>query len=213
MLFTIGRRVHVDLVVSTTNPEEGNGEDDDQSQRKSRFLWNKEYDELVQDAHAILRVRSRDVGGRMDWFALRQIFPAVPRNSLRQRIASLKELQSNEVYMRRLEDQWYRLWKQYRGTEYLPDLNPQSQTDFDLIKHLEFLRKFVDKNALYVLRHFLLDMKADMGPQPGRFPRNINDSDAAGVGLSTTRVVGRSVQTGQYASLGISVGLKGRREP
>jgi oxalate---CoA ligase len=148
------RRVHVDLVVSTANPEEGNGEDDDQSQRKGRFLWNKEYDELVQDAHAILRVRSRDVGGRMDWFALRRIFPAVPRNSLRQRIASLKELQSNEVYMRRLEDQWYRLWKQYRGTEHLPDLNPQSQIDFDLVKHLEFLRRFVDKNALYVLRHF-----------------------------------------------------------
>jgi hypothetical protein len=207
------RRVHVDPVVPTANPEEGNGEDDDQSQRKSRFLWNKEYDELVQDAHAILRVRLRDVGGRMDWFTLHQIFPAVPRNSLRQRIASLKELQSNEVYMRRLEDQWYRLWKQYRGTEHLPDPNPQSQTDFDLIKHLEFLRKFVDKNALYVLRHILHHMKADMGPQAGRFPRNINDSDATGVCLSTTRVVGRSVQTGQHASLGISVGLKGRREP
>jgi hypothetical protein len=207
------KRVHVDPVVSTANPEEGNGEDDDQSQRKSRFLWNKEYDELVQDAHAILRVRSRDVGGRMDWFVLRQVFPAVPRNSLRQRIASLKELRSNEVYMRRLEDQWYRLWKQYRGTEHLPDPNPQSQTDFDLIKHLKFFRKFVDKNALYVLRHILHHMKADMGPQAGWFPRNINDSDAARVGLSTTRVVGRSVQTGQHASLGISVGLKGRREP
>ncbi|KAF8506874.1 hypothetical protein F5888DRAFT_45373 [Russula emetica] len=162
---------------SEDGTEEGNGEDDDQSQRKSRFLWNKEYDELVQDAHAILRVRLRDVGGRMDWFALRQVFPAVPRNSLRQRIASLKELQSNEVYMRRLEDQWYRLWKQYQSTEHLPDLNPQSQTDFDLIKHLEFLRKFVDKNALYVLCHILLHMKADMGPQAGRFPRNINGSD------------------------------------
>ena len=206
------RRVHVDPVVSTVNPEEGNGDDDDQSQRKSRFLWNKEYDELVQDAHAILRVRSRDVGGRMDWFALRQIFPAVPRNSLRQRISSLKELQSNEVYMRRLEDQWYRLWKQYRGTEHLPDPNPQSQTDLDLIKHLEFLRKFVDKNALYVLRQFLLHIRADMEPQAGRFPRNINDSDAARIGLSTTRVVGCSVQTGQHSNLGILVGLKGRRE-
>lgn len=106
---------------------------------------------MVQDAHAILRVRSREVGGRMDWFALRQIFPAVPRNSLRQRISSLKETQNNEVYMRRLEDQWCHLWKQYRGTEHLPDPNPQSHTDLDLIKHVEFLRKFVDKNAMYVL--------------------------------------------------------------
>jgi hypothetical protein len=56
-------------------------------------------------------------------------------------------------------------------------------------------------------------MKADMGPQAGRFPRNINDSDAARVGLSTTRVVGRYVQTGQHTGLGFFVGLKGRREP
>ncbi|KAI0308044.1 hypothetical protein B0F90DRAFT_1664967 [Multifurca ochricompacta] len=102
----------------------------------------------MKDASAILRARSRETGGRMDWFALRQIFPAVPRNSVRQRIASLKEIPSNEIYMRRLEDQWYRLWKQYRGTEYLPDINPRSQTDFDLINHLEFFRNFVDKNAL-----------------------------------------------------------------
>jgi oxalate---CoA ligase len=113
-------------------------------------LWNKDYDELAQDASAILRVRLREAGGRMDWFALRQVFPAVPRNSVRQRIASLREVASNEAYMRRLEDQWYRLWKQYRGSEHLPDPNPQSPTDFDLIKHLGFLRNFVDKNALYV---------------------------------------------------------------
>lgn len=157
-------------------------------------MWNKDYDELVQDAHAILRVRLREVGGRMDWFALRQIFPAVPRNSLRQRIASLKEPQNNEVYMRRLEDHWYRLWKQYRGTEHLPDPNPESQTDFDLIKHLQFLRKYVDKNALYVLRH-VLHTKADVGLETGRFSGNDNDSDAARNGLSTTRIVGRPGQT------------------
>ena len=56
-------------------------------------------------------------------------------------------------------------------------------------------------------------MRADMGPQAGRFPRNINDTDAAGVGLTATRVVGRSLQTGPHASLGIHVGFKGRREP
>ncbi|KAI9511763.1 hypothetical protein F5148DRAFT_229446 [Russula earlei] len=131
--------------------EEGaNREKDDPTQRKSRFLWNKDHDELAQDAHTILRVRSRELGGRMDWFAFRQIFPSVPRNSVRQRIASLREQHNNEIYMRRLEDQWYRLWQQYRDTEHLPDPNPQSQTDFDLIKHVEFLRNFVDKNALRV---------------------------------------------------------------
>lgn len=140
-------------LVLTVNTEDGNGDDDDQTHRRSRFLWNKDYDELAQDASAILRVRSRETGARMDWFTLNQIFPAVPKNSVRQRVASLRDLQSNEIYMRRLEDQWTRLWKQYRGTEHLPDPNPGSQTDFDLIKHLKFLRRFVDKNALYVLYH------------------------------------------------------------
>ena len=119
-------------------------------------MWNNDYDELAQDAHAILRVRLREVGGRMDWIALRQIFPAVPRNSVRQRITSLREIPNNELYMKRLEDQWHRLWKQYRGTEHLPDPNPKNQTDFDLIKHLQFLRRFIDKNALCVLYHLLL---------------------------------------------------------
>ncbi|KAH9050483.1 hypothetical protein EDB84DRAFT_1449184 [Lactarius hengduanensis] len=130
--------------------EDGNGNDDDQTHRRSRFQWNKDYDELAQDASAILRVRSRETGTRMDWFALSQIFPAVPKNSVRQRVASLRELQSNEIYMRRLEDQWTRLWKQYRGTEHLPDPTPRNQTNFDLIKHLQFLRRYVDKNALRV---------------------------------------------------------------
>ncbi|KAI0274891.1 hypothetical protein BC834DRAFT_850125 [Gloeopeniophorella convolvens] len=125
-------------------------DDDEQSLRRSRFLWNKEYDELAQDASVILRARARELGGRMDWTVLRQVFPAVPRNSVRQRISNQREVQSNGVYLKRLEDQWHRLWLQYRGTEHLPDPNPQSQTDFDLVKHLHFLRSFVDKNALRV---------------------------------------------------------------
>jgi oxalate---CoA ligase len=80
---------------------------------------------------------------------------------VRQRIASLKEVSSNEVYMRRLEDEWYRLWKQYRGSEHLSDPNPQSQTDFDLIKHIQFLRNFVDKNALCVQRYLIIRAKTD----------------------------------------------------
>jgi hypothetical protein len=158
-------------------------------------LWNNDYDELAQDAHAILRVRLREVGGRMDWVALRQIFPAVPRNSVRQRIASLREIPNNELYMKRLEDQWHRLWKQYRGTDHLPDPNPKSQTDFDLIKHLQFLRKFVDKNALYVLHHFLCTM-IDTELEEGRYPRNIHNSDTPRNGLSASSIMGCDDQIG-----------------
>ncbi len=178
--------------VFTVNLEDGNGDDDDQTHRRSRFQWNKDYDELAQDASAILRVRSRETGARMDWFALSQIFPAVPKNSVRQRVASLRELQSNEIYMRRLEDQWTRLWKQYRGTEHLPDPNPRNQTNFDLIKHLQFLRRFVDKNALCVLRHLLIiSCQSDQRLEAGRFSRNGLKFHTSRDGICTTVVVGR----------------------
>jgi hypothetical protein len=190
----------------------GENDEDDSLQRKSRFLWNNDYDDLAQDAHAIMRVRLREVGGRMDWIALRQIFPAVPRNSVRQRIATLREIPNNELYMKRLEDQWHRLWKQYGGTEHLLDPNPKSQTDFDLIKHLQFLRKFVDKNALYVPRHLFLTT-IDTGLEEGRFPRDVNHFDAPTDRLSTSYIMGCYGQTRQYASLGFSVGFKGRRKP
>ena len=190
-LYIIETLVHLCLVF-TVNLEDGNGEDDDQTHRRSRFLWNKDYDELAQDASAILRVRSRETGARMDWFALNQIFPAVPKNSVRQRVASLRELQSNEIYMRRLEDQWTRLWKQYRGTEHLPDPNPGSQTDFDLIKHLKFLRRFVDKNALCALHHvFIILYQSDHRLEAGRFSRGGHKFHTSRDGICFTVVMGR----------------------
>jgi hypothetical protein len=196
----------------TASAEGENGDNEDSSQRKSRFLWNNDYDELAQDAHAILRVRLREVGGRMDWVALRQVFPAVPRNSVRQRIAGLREIPNNELYMKRLEDQWHRLWKQYRGTEHLPDPKPKSQTDFDLIKHLQFFRKFIDKNALYVLCHSLRTT-IDTGLEEGRFPRDIDNFNAPRDGASTSRIVGCYGQIRRHASLGLPLGFEGGRKP
>jgi len=72
----------------------------------------------------------------------------VPRNTVRQRVAHLREIPGNETYLNRLEDRWYELWLQHRGTEHLPDDEPANATNFDLIKHIEFLRKHIDKNAL-----------------------------------------------------------------
>ncbi|KAL4080394.1 hypothetical protein V8B97DRAFT_1863880 [Scleroderma yunnanense] len=119
------------------------------SQRRSRFHWTREFDELARDASAIVRARCRDMG-RLDLSAFDQAFPAVPRNSVRQRIAHLRENAADDLYMKRLEDQWYTVWVQHRGTVHLPDDDPQSPSNFDLVKHLEFLRKHVDKNALRV---------------------------------------------------------------
>jgi oxalate---CoA ligase len=116
------------------------------SSRRHRFQWNRDYDELARDASAIIKSRCRNTA-RLDWAALEQAFPAVPRNTVRQRLAHLREAPGNEAYLNRLEDRWHELWIQNRGTNDLPDEDPQSPSNFDLIKHIEFLRKHVDKNA------------------------------------------------------------------
>lgn len=115
--------------------------------RRHRFQWNPEFDELARDASVIIRARCRNMP-RLDWAAFEQVFPTVPRNTVRQRLSHIKETPGNEAYLRRLEDTWYELWTKYRGTMLLPDSDYQSPSQFDLVKHIEFLRTNIDKNAL-----------------------------------------------------------------
>jgi transcription factor C subunit 3 len=115
--------------------------------RRHRFQWKPEFDELARDASVIIRARCRDLP-RPDWAGFQQVFPAVPRNTVRQRLVHIKETPGNEAYLRRLEDVWYELWLKHRGSELLPDENPHSTSNFDLINHIRFLRTHVDKHAL-----------------------------------------------------------------
>ncbi|KAG5651227.1 hypothetical protein H0H81_009422 [Sphagnurus paluster] len=117
--------------------------------RRHRFQWNRDYEELARDASAIIRARCRNLP-RLDWAAFEQVFPAVPRNTVRQRLAHIRETPGNEAYLNRLEDRWHEIWVQHRGTQLLPDDDPTSSSNFNLIKHVEFLRQHVDKNALRV---------------------------------------------------------------
>ncbi len=115
--------------------------------RRHRFQWNRDYEELARDACVIIKARCRN-GLRLDWGAFEQVFPAVPRNSVRQRLTHIRETPGNDAYLNRLEDRWYELWMKHRGTPALPDEELGSATNFDLIKHIEFLRKHIDKNAM-----------------------------------------------------------------
>ncbi|KAF9478011.1 hypothetical protein BDN70DRAFT_809556 [Pholiota conissans] len=125
------------------------GPDPPKKQRRHRFQWNSDFDELARDASAIIRARCRNLS-RLDWAAFEQVFPSVPRNTVRQRLSHIKETPGNEAYLRRLEDAWYDLWVTHKGTLDLPDDNDQSASDFDLIRHIEFLRAHIDKHALRV---------------------------------------------------------------
>ncbi|KIY52288.1 hypothetical protein FISHEDRAFT_35427 [Fistulina hepatica ATCC 64428] len=122
--------------------------DAEKMRTRRRFLWTKDFDELACDAGAIIRARCRN--SRITYVAMHQVFPAVPRNTVRQRLANLRENPGTEAYLNRLEARWYDLWCQQRGTPQLPDDDPGSPTNFDLMKHIEFLRRYIDKNALRV---------------------------------------------------------------
>ncbi|KAI0651544.1 hypothetical protein C8Q79DRAFT_933943 [Trametes meyenii] len=134
---------------SKKGKDKDTGESASQTPRRHRFLWNRDYDELVRDASAIIKARCRN-GTRLDWGALEQVFPAVPRNSVRQRLVHLKEAPGTETYLARLEEKWHDLWAQHRGTDLLPDPDPESASNFDLAAHVKFLRKHIDKNAIRV---------------------------------------------------------------
>ena len=114
--------------------------------RRQRFKWTHEFDELVKDAQVI--VASRCTDRRLDYGALDQVFPAVPRDSVRRRLAALREQPGVEAYLQRLQKEWSSLWEKKRGTDELPDDNPGSPVKFNLVKHIEYLRAHINKTAM-----------------------------------------------------------------
>jgi hypothetical protein len=122
--------------------------EDMQNRTRRRWHWTNELEELAQDACAVIKGRCKSLNERMIWTSLEVLFPAIPRNSVRQRIGRWQDEPPQAAYLTRLENAWLELWHQYRGSDILPDPNPYSATDWPIIAHIEFLRKYIDKRAL-----------------------------------------------------------------
>lgn len=60
----------------------------------------------------------------------------------------LREGPGADAYLQRLENTWHDLWLRHRGTVDLPDEAPYSPVNFDIKKHVEFLRTHIDKDAM-----------------------------------------------------------------
>ncbi|KAJ7456579.1 hypothetical protein FB451DRAFT_1048140 [Mycena latifolia] len=131
--------------VAPAAPAENSGPN---SGPRTRFHWNRDYEELAKDAFAIIHSRCR-TRGKVDYGAIKQVFPGVNKGSVRLHMKSIREVPTMAAYLLRLEDHWHELWMKYRGTALLPDDDPIS-LKFDLIAHIEFLRKHIDKSALRV---------------------------------------------------------------
>jgi len=77
-----------------------------------------------------------------------QIFPEVSPQTYHSRLKKMLTEPGKQAYFERLEDAWHDIWVEHRGTDALPDPNPQSIYDFDLPAHLRFLRERVVKYNL-----------------------------------------------------------------
>ena len=116
--------------------------------RRKRFKWRPEYDELLLDAVAVIRARSRHRKRTMEWAPVTPVFPTIHHNSCRLRYNHLLETAGSALYMERLTDAWYHFWQAHLGSDYLPDQDPDALGGCDLIKHIECLRKYIDKYAM-----------------------------------------------------------------
>ncbi|CAE7225830.1 unnamed protein product [Rhizoctonia solani] len=141
-----GRKSKKEIEAEAEADEAPTNSEKQRDSRRRRFPWNPEYDELARDAGAVIRVRCH--GKRIDWSALEQVFPGVQRSCVRQRISSLESLPGAAMYYQRLDVAWASFYQQYRGSEELPDPNPESLKDFDLPAYITFLRRHIDKAAL-----------------------------------------------------------------
>ncbi|KAF8306142.1 hypothetical protein DL93DRAFT_2172227 [Clavulina sp. PMI_390] len=128
--------------------ESGNANDEqaEPASRRKRFKWNDEYDELCIDSMVIVRVRAQDTKQKVDLESIRQVFPGLDRNGVRNRFARVST--SLAGYIHRLENAWRVLWREHRGTALLKDKNPSDLRGFDLAEHIIFLRDNTDKAAL-----------------------------------------------------------------
>ena len=121
--------------------------DPDKPIQRRRKNWTPEEDDTLLDAEAIIRARSRDTNAK-GRAAMVQIFPEVGPQTYLFRVKKLLGMPGKQAYFGRLEDAWYDVWIEHRGTEALPDPDPSSASNFDLPAHLRFLREKVPKLSM-----------------------------------------------------------------
>lgn len=121
--------------------------DPDAKLRRYRHNWTREEEELIIDAEAVIRARCRGTTNR-GRPAMSQIFPQLQHQVVRTKIKKLLEMPGKEAYFMRLEESFYSLLIEHRGSAELPDHNPGSHVDFDLMAHVNFLRQRINKNHL-----------------------------------------------------------------
>ncbi|WVF70857.1 hypothetical protein IAT40_005651 [Kwoniella sp. CBS 6097] len=137
--------------------------------------WTHQDDEDILDAEAIIRARGRasNYRGRT---AMHQLELGVQVQTFLTRVRKITAQPGKLAYLEKLEQAYYDLWQQHRGTEKLEDPNPDSPIDFDLKKHTQFLREHVDKRSLRLLATYIPAEQKERAPDlPSSIPQIFDD--------------------------------------
>lgn len=128
-----------------------------------RTHWTPQMEELARDAYVVIRHRKQSIPedainkGTLD-AAWAKAFPGMMSYKIRRKVTDwMAENPANSEFMKRLAAEWEQI-KLTLSPEELPDPDPTSLENFDLLLHISVLRQNVKKNTLYVL-HTLISLK------------------------------------------------------
>lgn len=118
--------------------------------RRARQQYTDELDDLILDLGAILLGRATRPGVRMFWKPVEKVIPSAPHGTIRVRFLKLREDPLRAAYIDRLKDAYIDLWRTHRKTDALPDPPKYRSDQFDIVHHLKFFRKNINKDSMYV---------------------------------------------------------------
>ncbi|GAA5926196.1 hypothetical protein JCM1841_001152 [Sporobolomyces salmonicolor] len=120
--------------------------------RISRTFYTSEQDDLLLDAVAILKARSKTTGLRIAYGALEHLFKGHKASVLRSRSITLVKKPEDQAYHDRLVHAWLEIYRLKKNDPELADPNRNSMVDFDLASFIRCLRQNVDKRVLRLTR-------------------------------------------------------------
>ncbi|GAA5869579.1 hypothetical protein JCM1840_004467 [Sporobolomyces johnsonii] len=142
--------------------------------RVSRTFYTSEQDDLLLDAVAILKARSKTTGLRIAYGALEHLFKGHKGSVLRNRSITLVKKPEDQAYHDRLVQAWLEIYKLKKNDPELADPNKHSMVDFDLASFIRCLRQNVDKRVLRLTRTV-----AQTQPEAVRLPETLEKFNTA----------------------------------
>jgi hypothetical protein len=110
-----------------------------------------EEDELLQDAFVIVEARAEYLQKPTIFLKdISELFGGRKGPMLKTRRDNLLKRPGETAYVDLLRAAWEDVWSHARGTDALPDANPEGLTGFGLSDHIVYLRQHVNKSNLCV---------------------------------------------------------------